>query len=70
MVCDCKTLENPNFLRKGKTVISVKNMEFFQILDDEMDFTNVIVLRNLATTSNFVEFRVTDVLNKGPKWDP
>ena len=37
-------------------VISVKNPEFFYILDDEMDFTVGIVSRNLATTSNFVEF--------------
>ena len=26
---ECKTRENSNFLRKGKTVISVKNPEFF-----------------------------------------
>ena len=26
---ECKTRENSNFLRKGKTVISVKNSEFF-----------------------------------------
>ena len=32
-------------------------MTFFYMLDDEMDFTVVIILLNLATTSNFVEFR-------------
>ena len=26
---ECKTLENPNFLKKQKTVISIKNPEFF-----------------------------------------
>ena len=26
---ECKTLENPNFLRKGKTVISVKKSKNF-----------------------------------------
>ena len=26
---ECKTRENSNFLKKGKIVISVKNMEFF-----------------------------------------
>ena len=25
----CETLENPNFWRKGKTVISIENPEFF-----------------------------------------
>ena len=46
-----KTLENPNFLRKGKMVVSVKKIQkFFQISDDETDFTVDIVLRNLATT--------------------
>ena len=38
-------------------VISVKNPEFFYILDNETDFTIGIVSRNLATTSNFVEFQ-------------
>ena len=41
-----------------KIVISVKNMEFIlKISDDETDFTFGIVSRNLASTSNFVEFR-------------
>ena len=26
---ECETLENPDFLRKDKTVISIKNPEFF-----------------------------------------
>ena len=25
----CETLENPNFLRKGKTIILIKKSEFF-----------------------------------------
>ena len=46
------------FLKKGKIIISVKNPKFILwISDDEMDFTVGIVWRNLATTSNFVEFR-------------
>ena len=53
----CKTQENPNFLRKGKTVISVKNLEFFWISDDKTDFIVGIISRNLAITSNFIEFR-------------
>ena len=32
-------------------------MKFFSISDDLMDFTIGIVSRNLATMSNFVEFR-------------
>ena len=38
-------------------VISVKIEIFSRSRDDEMDFTVGIVSRNLATTSNFVEFR-------------
>ena len=53
---NCKTRENSIFLRKGKTVILVKNPKFFYISDDETDFIVEIVLRNLATTSNFIEF--------------
>ena len=53
------------FLEKGqnrnfdyKIVISVKNLEFIlYISDEETDFTVGIVSRNLASTSNFVEFR-------------
>ena len=26
---ECETLENPNFMKKGKTVISVENPIFF-----------------------------------------
>ena len=41
-----------------KIVISIKNPEFILwISDDETDFTVGIVSQNLASTSNFVEFR-------------
>ena len=41
-----------------KIVISVKNPKFILwISDDKTDFTVGIVSRNLASTSNFVEFR-------------
>ena len=58
-------LEKFQFLEKGQNrnfgyeiVISVKNPEFIlYISDDKTDFTIGIVLRNLASTSNFVEFR-------------
>ena len=54
----CKTRENPIFSKKGKIVILVKNPKFILwISDDETDFTVGIVSRNLATTSNFIEFR-------------
>ena len=49
--------KNSIIRKKGKTVISVKNLEFFLISDDETDFIVGIVLRNLVTLSNFVEFR-------------
>ena len=54
---ECKTRENSNFLKKWQNRNFGKNLKFFQISDDEMDFTVRIVSRNLATTSNFVEFR-------------
>ena len=44
-------------MRKGKTVILVGKSENFLDLGCEMDFIIGIVSRNLATTSNFVEFR-------------
>ena len=48
--------QNRNF--GYKIVISVKNPKFILwISDDEMYFTVGIVSRNLASTSNFVEFR-------------
>ena len=48
--------QNRNF--GYKIVISVKNPKFILwISDDETDFTFGIVSRNLASTSNFVEFR-------------
>ena len=58
---ECKTQENSIFFRKGKTVILVKNPEFFKISDDKTDFTVKIVSQNLATTLNFIEFQ--DILN-------
>ena len=55
---DCKTREKSNFLKKDKTVISVKNPKFIlYISDDKMDFIVGIISRNLATTSNLIEFR-------------
>ena len=59
----CKTREIP-ISGKGqnsnfgyKIVISVKNSKFIiWISDDKTDFTIGIVSRNLASTSNFVEF--------------
>ena len=61
----CKTREIPISGKMGKNrnfgykmVISVKNPKFIlYISDDEMNFTVGIVSRNLASTSNFVEFR-------------
>ena len=48
--------QNRNF--GYKIVISIKNLEFILwISDDETNFTVRIVSRNLASTSNFVEFR-------------
>ena len=60
---ECKTREIP-ISGKGqnrnfdyKIVISVKNLKFiFYISDDEKDFIVGIVSRNLANTSNFIEF--------------
>ena len=62
---ECKTRKIPISEKKGqnrnfgyKFVISVKNPKFILwILDDETDFTVGIISRNIATTSNFVEFR-------------
>ena len=56
--------EKFQFLEKGqnrnfgyKIVISVKYLKFILwISDDETDFTVGIVSRNLASTSNFIEF--------------
>ena len=49
----CKTRENSNFLKKGKMVISDKIRNF----STSWMTTVGIVSQNLATTSNFVEFR-------------
>ena len=67
---ECKTRENSHFLIKGKMVILIKNPKFFWILDDETNFTIGIVLRNLATSSNFVEFRGSHNFTffKAPRW--
>ena len=54
---ECETPEKSRFLRNGRMVKFGQNPEFFYISDDETDFTIGIVSRNLATTSNFVEFR-------------
>ena len=44
-------------MRRCRKVKFGQNLVFFSILDDETDFTVGIVLRNLATTLNFVEFK-------------
>ena len=50
--------KNPNFSKRAKIVISIKNPKFILwISDDQTDFTIGIISQNLATTSNFVEFR-------------
>ena len=50
--------KNPNFSKMAKIVISVKNPKFILwISDDQTDFAIGIISQNLATTSNFVEFR-------------
>ena len=62
---ECKTREIPMSGKREnrnfgyKIVISVKkNLKFILwILDDETDFTVGIISRNLASTSNFVEFQ-------------
>ena len=54
---NCKTREIPIFGKRAKIIILVKNHEFIlYISDDKTDFTVGIVSRNLASTSNFVEF--------------
>ena len=61
---ECKTRENFNFFKKGKIVILVKNPKFILwISDDETDFIVGIISRNLASTSNFVEFRESQNLH-------
>ena len=53
-----KIREIPISGKRVKIVISVKNPKFvLQISEEETDFAVGIVSRNLATTSNFVEFR-------------
>ena len=61
--------EKFQFLEKGqnrnfgyKIVISFKNPKFIlYISDDETDFIVRIVSRNLATTSNFIEFETVRI---------
>ena len=52
-VINVKSEKNSIFLKKGKTVICYYsiggNLDFFYILDDEMDFIVGIVSRNLVT---------------------
>ena len=54
---ECKFRANSNFRKNGQNRHFGQNPEFFYISDDETDFTVGIISRNLATTSNFVEFR-------------
>ena len=55
---DCKTRENPIFSKRANCNLDKKNPKFILwILDDETNFTVGIVSQNLASTSNFVEFR-------------
>ena len=54
---ECETPRKSNFLKKWQNGNFGQNPKFFSISDDETDFTVGIVSRNLATTSNFVEFR-------------
>ena len=57
----CETPENPDFLRKDKMVIFVKIQNFSRSRmtkrTSPLESSRGIVSRNLATTSNFVEFR-------------
>ena len=54
----CKTREIPISGKRAKLVILVKFQKFIlYISDDKMDFTIGIILQNLVTTLNFVEFR-------------
>ena len=54
---ECETPRKSHFSENGKNGNFGQNPEFFYILDDETDFADGIVSRNLATSSNFVEFR-------------
>ena len=56
-VTQCKTREISNFLKNGKMVILVKIQNFFRYRMTKQTFFVGIVSRNLATPSNFVEFR-------------
>ena len=38
-----KPRKKSNFLKNGKTIISIENLEFFSISDDKTDFTVGIV---------------------------
>ena len=51
-----KTPRKYNFLKKEQNGNFGQNPEFFYISNDKTDFTVGILSRNLATTSNFVEF--------------
>ena len=53
--------KNSIFLKNGKTkffvIVQVENLDFFYILDDEMNITVKFLSRNLITQSNFFIFR-------------
>ena len=58
MIIICKTRENSNFLKKGKMVISIKIRNFFsrsRMMKQTLPLESS--RENVATTSNFVEFR-------------
>ena len=55
--CLCETPENSNFLKKGKIIISVKIRNFSRSRMTKRISPFESSRKNLANTSNFVEFR-------------
>ena len=55
--CLCETPENSNFLKKGKIVISIKIRNFSRSRMTKRISPLESSRKNLANTSNFVEFR-------------
>ena len=55
--CLCETPENSNFLKKGYIVISVKIRNFSRSRMTKRISSLESSRKNLANTSNFVEFR-------------
>ena len=55
--CLCETPENSNFLKKGKIVNSVKIRNFSRSRMTKRISLLESSRKNLANTSNFVEFR-------------